>query len=180
MAELLALAPEPLAELVARNVAIKAAVVMEDEKETGVRAHLNLGHTFGHAIEASVGYGRILHGEAVGLGLLAAATLAAGVGVGPRELRGEVEAVVGAAGLPRARRACPTTRGCSRRWRSTRRSPRARIRFVLPERIGKVVIRDDVPARGDPRRLGDDSGGRIVRLDRAVVVGGARAVRAGV
>src|SRR5215470_4616072 len=89
MAELLALAPERLAELVARNVAIKAAMVMEDEKETGVRAHLNLGHTFGHAIEATVGYGRILHGEAVGLGLLAAATLAAQIGVGPRELCGE-------------------------------------------------------------------------------------------
>ncbi len=144
MAELLALAPEPLAELVARNVAIKAAVVMEDEKETGVRAHLNLGHTFGHAIEASVGYGRILHGEAVGLGLLAAATLAAGVGVGPRELRGEVEAVVGAAGLP-LRADLPDDARLLEAMALDKKVAAGRIRFVLPERIGKVVIRDGVP-----------------------------------
>ena len=144
MAELLALAPERLAELVARNVAIKAAVVMEDEKETGVRAHLNLGHTFGHAIEATVGYGRILHGEAVGLGLLAAATLAAQIGVGPRELRPEIEAVVAAAGLPR-RAALPDDARLLDAMALDKKVTAGRIRFVLPERIGKVVIRDGVP-----------------------------------
>jgi 3-dehydroquinate synthase len=145
MAELLALAPGPLAELVARNVAIKAAVVMEDEKETGVRAHLNLGHTFGHAIEASVGYGRILHGEGVGLGLLAAATLAARIGVGPRELRGEVEAVVAAAGLP-LRAALPDDARLLEAMALDKKVAAGRIRFILPERIGKVVIRDGVPS----------------------------------
>lgn len=62
--------------LIARNVAIKAAIVAEDEFETkGVRALLNFGHTIGHGIEAAAGYGRMLHGEAISLGLLAACRL---------------------------------------------------------------------------------------------------------
>ncbi|MDF1816252.1 MAG: 3-dehydroquinate synthase, partial [Verrucomicrobiales bacterium] len=65
-----------LISLVTTNVAIKAAVVEEDEKETtGVRALLNFGHTIGHGIEAAGGYGRFLHGEAISLGLVAATRL---------------------------------------------------------------------------------------------------------
>lgn len=65
-----------LVELVSRNVAIKAAVVEEDERETtGTRALLNFGHTIGHGIEAAGGYGRFLHGEAISLGLVAAVRL---------------------------------------------------------------------------------------------------------
>jgi 3-dehydroquinate synthase len=67
---------EHLVTLVARNVAIKAAVVEEDERETtGTRALLNFGHTLGHGIEAAGGYGRFLHGEAISLGLVAATRL---------------------------------------------------------------------------------------------------------
>jgi 3-dehydroquinate synthase len=141
--ELLALEPDPLAELIARNVAIKAAVVMEDEKETGVRAHLNLGHTFGHAIEASVGYGRILHGEAVGLGLLAASTLAGELGVAARALRAEVEDLVGRAGLP-LRAALPDDARLLEAMALDKKVSAGRIRFVLPERVGAVLIRDGV------------------------------------
>ncbi len=65
-----------LPELMARNIAIKSKVVVEDERETsGVRALLNFGHTIGHAIEAAAGYGQFLHGEAISLGLIAAARL---------------------------------------------------------------------------------------------------------
>jgi 3-dehydroquinate synthase len=143
MRELLALDPDALAQLIARNVAIKAAVVMEDEEETGVRAHLNLGHTFGHAIEAGVGFGRILHGEAVGLGLLAAATLAGELGVAPRELRAEVEDVVGRAGLPR-RAELPDDARLFEAMALDKKVAAGRIRFVLPTRIGVVVIREGV------------------------------------
>ena len=67
---------DDLTSLVARNVAIKAAIVIEDEFETkGVRALLNFGHTIGHGIEAAAGYGRFLHGEAISLGLVAACRL---------------------------------------------------------------------------------------------------------
>ncbi|WP_018970318.1 3-dehydroquinate synthase [Rubritalea marina] len=79
LAELEALDPlnqAPPAELIARNIAIKARVVEEDEKETsGTRALLNFGHTIGHGIEASVPYGELLHGEAISLGIRAALIL---------------------------------------------------------------------------------------------------------
>eukprot|EP01031_Cornospumella_fuschlensis_P017296 gene17295-21143_t len=66
----------PIARLIASNIAIKAAIVEEDEFETvGTRALLNFGHTLGHAIEAAAGYGKMLHGEAISLGLRAAAWL---------------------------------------------------------------------------------------------------------
>jgi 3-dehydroquinate synthase len=144
MAKLVALDPEKLAELVARNVAIKAAVVAEDEKETGVRAHLNFGHTFAHAIEATVGYGEILHGEAVALGMLAASTLAALAGRGPRELRGEVEAVVLAAGLP-VRARLPDAARLDAAMALDKKVARSRVRFVLPTALGSVGLFDDVP-----------------------------------
>jgi 3-dehydroquinate synthase len=143
MHELLALEPARLAELIARNVAIKAAVVMEDERENGVRAHLNLGHTFGHAIEARVGYGRILHGEAVGLGMLAAATLAAELRLAPRELRAEVEDVVGRAGLPR-RAQLPDDETLLEAMALDKKVSSGKVRFILPERVGAVVMRDAV------------------------------------
>jgi 3-dehydroquinate synthase len=143
MHELLALDADALAQLIARNVAIKAAVVMQDEKENGVRAHLNLGHTFGHAIEAGVGYGRILHGEAVGLGMLAATTLAGELGIAARELRAEVEDVVGRAGLPR-RAQLPDDARLLAAMKLDKKVAAGSIRFILPERIGAVVIRETV------------------------------------
>lgn len=78
-----------LPELMARNIGIKAQVVVEDERETsGTRALLNFGHTIGHAIEAAAGYGQLLHGEAISLGLIAAARLShqlSGLGEGARD-----------------------------------------------------------------------------------------------
>ena len=73
--DLLSLQPEAINDAVMKSCTNKAAIVAEDEQEAGVRALLNLGHTFGHAIEAGVGYGQWLHGEAVGLGMLMAADL---------------------------------------------------------------------------------------------------------
>ena len=73
--QLLALDPPAVEHAVRRCCEIKAAIVAEDEREHGVRALLNLGHTFGHAIEAAAGYGEWLHGEAVGVGMLLAADL---------------------------------------------------------------------------------------------------------
>src|SRR5690554_8053843 len=68
---------EALAEAIFRSCACKADVVAQDEKEDGLRATLNLGHTFGHAIETFAGYGNWLHGEAVGTGMMMAADLSA-------------------------------------------------------------------------------------------------------
>jgi shikimate kinase/3-dehydroquinate synthase len=87
--------PDTLADVIFECARTKIAVVAEDERDSGRRAVLNLGHTVGHAIEAATGYGRYRHGEAVGLGLLAALRLS-----GADELRTEVEGLLASHGLP--------------------------------------------------------------------------------
>jgi len=96
MSALLAREPAALAYAIERCCAIKAAVVAEDERESGRRAILNFGHTFGHAIERHEGYGQWLHGEAVAAGMLMAAQLS---GLGDDELT-RLENLLLAAGLP--------------------------------------------------------------------------------
>jgi 3-dehydroquinate synthase len=118
-----------MADAVARSCEIKAGVVGRDEKESGERALLNLGHTFGHAIEALAGYGHWLHGEAVGCGLCLAADLSQRLGLLDRA---DVDRIQGRGGARAACRfaspGCPGGTRC-KRWRATRR-PRAAA-FVL-------------------------------------------------
>ncbi len=98
---LLAREPEALARAVARSVEIKAEVVAADEREGGRRALLNLGHTFGHALEAETGFGAGLsHGEAVGLGCALAGRFSVAQGLCPEADARRAEAVIAAAGLP--------------------------------------------------------------------------------
>ena len=92
--------PEVITELVRRCVRVKARVVGEDAREQGFRAALNLGHTFGHALESVAGFERLSHGEAISLGLLAALRVGEHLGVTPRELTERVTALLGALGLP--------------------------------------------------------------------------------
>jgi 3-dehydroquinate synthase len=93
------LPPAVAAELVARAVRVKAEVVAEDETESGRRAILNFGHTVGHALEAASGYG-LLHGEAVGLGMLAALSLGEARGLGTPALTARARALLARLGLP--------------------------------------------------------------------------------
>ena len=87
-------------EAIAKSCAMKAAIVARDERETGVRALLNLGHTFGHALEAATGYGaRLLHGEGVGIGMVLAFMLSHRLGLCPQEAAGRVAAHLDAMGL---------------------------------------------------------------------------------
>jgi 3-dehydroquinate synthase len=132
-----------LVDLIQRNVEIKAGVVMEDERESGVRAHLNLGHTFGHALETAFGYGTLLHGEAVGLGMLAAASLAEQLGVCSGEVRKRIDGLLAAVELP-VRVDLPPLEALRAAMKVDKKSSGARIRFVLPQRIGAVCLRDDV------------------------------------
>ena len=81
MEKLRALEPQAIAHAIYRSCEIKAQVVAQDERESGVRALLNLGHTFGHAIEAGMGYGNWLHGEAVGAGMVLAARVSHRMGL---------------------------------------------------------------------------------------------------
>lgn len=97
---LLARDPLLLEEIITRSCEIKAAVVASDEKETGRRALLNLGHTFGHAIENALGYGTWLHGEAVAAGMVMAADLSARLGHLPAADARRLAALIARAGLP--------------------------------------------------------------------------------
>jgi len=92
--------PEALAQAIGRSCAIKADVVARDERESDVRAILNFGHTFGHAIEAATRYEQYLHGEAVGLGMLMAADLSQRLGLIDRGARDRVRELLLRAGLP--------------------------------------------------------------------------------
>jgi 3-dehydroquinate synthase len=132
-----------LAHAIFESCRIKAAVVAADERETGERALLNFGHTFGHAIETATGYGSWLHGEAVGTGMLLAARLSERVcGLPPPE-RSRVEALVAAAGLPTAPPRLDVARWLELMGRD-KKVARGRMRFVLLERLGRAVVRGDV------------------------------------
>ena len=97
---LVAREPAALAHAIARSCEIKADVVRKDEREGGLRAVLNFGHTFGHAIEAGLGYGEWLHGEAVGCGMVMAADLSHRLGLIDAAALERLRALVQAAGLP--------------------------------------------------------------------------------
>lgn len=142
--DILAHKPDDMVELLTRNVRIKAAVVVEDEKEAGVRAHLNFGHTFAHAIEATCGYGQVLHGEAVALGMVAAATLAADLGRCEPGLRDRLVALLEKVGLP-TRTEMVATEELMTAMTLDKKVRDAKLRLVLPDRMGAVSIVADAP-----------------------------------
>jgi 3-dehydroquinate synthase len=100
MDQLMARDDAALAQVIRRSCEIKADVVRQDERESGLRAILNFGHTFGHAIEAGLGYGEWLHGEAVGCGMVMAADLSHRLGYLSAQDKSRIIALVKAAGLP--------------------------------------------------------------------------------
>jgi 3-dehydroquinate synthase len=134
---------EFLSALIAHNVAIKARVVEADPFERGERAHLNFGHTFGHAIE-SVSQFSYSHGECVALGMIAASRLARELGMIDEASTMRIEALVKAAGLPAAGLALGTDEVVNAMF-FDKKVAGGKLRLILPERIGSVVIRDDVP-----------------------------------
>jgi 3-dehydroquinate synthase len=100
MDQLMARDDAALAQVIQRSCEIKADVVRQDERESGLRAILNFGHTFGHAIESGLGYGEWLHGEAVGCGMVMAADLSHRLGYLSAQDKARITALVQAAGLP--------------------------------------------------------------------------------
>lgn len=134
-----------LVELVTRNVQIKANVVMADEKEMGERAHLNYGHTFGHAIEATCGYGTYHHGEAISLGMVAATRLAAALKLCDATLATRVVDLLDAVGLPTSASDLAPTPVLLDKMRVDKKVAGGKIRLVLPRKMGDIVITSDVP-----------------------------------
>ena len=128
-----------LAYAIKRSCEIKADVVRQDEREGGLRAILNFGHTFGHAIEAGLGYGEWLHGEAVGCGMVMAADLSHRLGFIDAKTRSRIAALVSAAGLP----ASAPDLGVER-WlelmQVDKKNEGGKIKFILLKPLGASVI----------------------------------------
>jgi 3-dehydroquinate synthase len=131
---------EALARAIGRSCELKAEVVGRDERESGERALLNLGHTFGHAIEALTGYTQWLHGEAVGCGLVLAADLSRRLGmIGERDVETVAHAVK-LAGLPPRIEALDAD-DAIRSMRGDKKAEAGAVRYIVLERIGRAVQR---------------------------------------
>jgi len=122
----------------------KAAIVSADEKETGIRVILNLGHTFGHAIEAAMGYGSWLHGEAVATGMLMAADLSCRMRKLSVEDVARIKALLIAAGLPVVPPEAITKSEYLSLMSRDKKNVEGSIRFVLLEKLGKALVTSDV------------------------------------
>lgn len=141
---LMAREPAALVHAVRRSCEIKAWVVAQDEREAGLRAILNFGHTFGHAIEAGLGYGSWLHGEAVGCGMVMAAQLSYRVGLVEQALAQRLTALIRKAGLPVTAPRLAETDNAGRYLELMRVDKKAQggeIRFVLLDGSGRAVLR---------------------------------------
>ena len=139
---ILQLDPETLTELIAHNVRIKARVVEADPLENGQRAHLNFGHTFAHAIER-VSNHAYSHGHAVALGMVAAANLARNLNILDAGSVDRIIKLIARTGLP-VDGASLNPQEVVAAMSFDKKVKSSRIRFILPDRIGHVVIRDDI------------------------------------
>lgn len=141
---LLAKDPTALAHAISQSCRNKAAVVAADEHEAGERALLNLGHTFGHAIETGMGYGTWLHGEAVAVGILMAAEVSCRLGWLSTDDVGRIDALFSRAGLPCQGPALSEARYLEL-MQHDKKVQEGRRRLVLLQPVGHGVISDSVP-----------------------------------
>ena len=140
-----AVGPELLQTLLERSTAAKAQVVAADEREGGLRAILNYGHTLGHVVETLCGYGTWLHGEAVAIGMAAAGAIAVEMGLWSGAEQARQLALIEAAGLP-VRWPALEPQAVLACLQGDKKVRDGRVRFVLPTAIGSVQISDDVTA----------------------------------
>lgn len=138
--------PAALQPVIARAAQIKAAVVAADERETtGLRTLLNFGHTIGHAVEAATQYSRrYTHGEAVAIGMSAAAALAYRLGLCTEDTEARLNALLDVYDLPREARGVRPAAVLAK-LAHDKKARRGRVRWVLPTRIGHVIVTPDVP-----------------------------------
>jgi 3-dehydroquinate synthase len=142
--EVLAQKPEVVDHIIAESVRIKAEVVSADERESGLRRILNFGHTFGHALEAETKYTRFLHGEAVSWGMRAATHLAENLQmISPADGAAIISVLDDFGPIPNCDRIGRTE--LQVRLVRDKKTIQSRVHFVLPVRIGEVVVRSDVP-----------------------------------
>ena len=137
--------PDALSRAILRSCEIKARIVALDEREAGPRALLNLGHTFGHAIETLEGYGSWLHGEAVAAGMVMAARFSARLGRAPSSDADRLEALLRRAGLPVAPPERPAREWLDAMGRD-KKNESGRITLILLDRLGDAAVEKNAPA----------------------------------
>jgi len=140
---LLHMDPAIAERVILRSVQIKAQVVSADERELGLRAILNFGHTVAHALETVTGYTRYLHGEAVAIGMVAAAEIALAQSLCAADVPRRIRALLTAVGLPVAPVALPASQIIDAMARD-KKAFAGKARLVLPQRIGSVAVFDEV------------------------------------
>jgi 3-dehydroquinate synthase len=150
-ADVLAREPAALAHAVARSVEMKAEIVAEDETEQGRRALLNLGHTFGHALEAETGYGEaLLHGEAVGAGMALAFRFSAAQGLCPSQDAVRATAAIAAAGLPTTLAEVAAkpfnAERLVRHMAQDKKAEGGKLTFILACKLGEAFVAKDAAA----------------------------------
>src|SRR5271166_2571567 len=144
-AQILKRDPVEVEGLIAQSVKLKAEIVSADEQEGGLRRVLNLGHTIGHALEVETGYRKLLHGEAVAWGMIAATNIALAVGRTDSVTAGRIaDAVLSLGRLPELK---VSARKILARLQNDKKTQNGVVHFILPREIGKVEVASDVPER---------------------------------
>ncbi|WP_219836540.1 3-dehydroquinate synthase [Paenibacillus sp. R14(2021)] len=141
--QLLALDAEALGYALYKGCSVKAAVVSKDERENDLRAILNLGHTIGHALEAVAGYGELLHGEAISIGMVGSALVAVRLGA-PEEIYHVTKRVLSSVGLPVRLPIHLDTDEIMRAMMHDKKFLEGSITFIVPTAVGKVEINKSV------------------------------------
>ncbi|BAY25057.1 3-dehydroquinate synthase [Calothrix sp. NIES-2100] len=138
--------PELIESILIKSCQAKADVVSKDEKEAGLRAILNYGHTIGHAIESLTGYRVVNHGEAVGIGMVAAGQIALELGMWQQEDTERQNALITKAGLPTQLPSGLDIEAIIDALQLDKKVKAGKVRFVLPTQMGVVTVTDEVPA----------------------------------
>lgn len=139
--------PELIHNIITHSCQAKADVVGKDEKEAGLRAILNYGHTIGHAVESLTNYRLITHGEGVAIGMVAAGQIAANLGLWQQEETERQNALIQKAGLPTKLPDGVDIEAVIEALQLDKKVKDGKVRFILPTQIGVVKITDDVPSQ---------------------------------
>jgi 3-dehydroquinate synthase len=135
---------DSLLDIIKRSCKIKADIVSKDEKEAGLRAVLNFGHTIGHALETATGYKRFIHGEAIAIGMCAAADLAVRIGIFKKQDAESIKSLIELYKLPAKIPQGINISEILNAMEVDKKFKAGQMRFILPESIGKVRIEDNV------------------------------------
>ena len=138
--------PEFIEYILTRSCQAKADVVGKDEKEGGLRAILNYGHTIGHAVESLTGYRLLKHGEAVAIGMVAAGQIAVELGMWKQEDTERQNALIQKAGLPTRLPEGVDIEAIIDALQLDKKVKDGKVRFVLPTQMGVVTVTDEVPS----------------------------------